>query len=198
MTTNPEPVHSLPLAPLSFAVVDFETTGFNPDVDRIVQLAVIVINPQGHVLHSFDTIVKPESPAQYTHGAQHIHGISEENVSQGMPLSQALTSLWNIINCHVFTAHNAQFDLGFLHAESARVGINNTVNSYVDTLELARRTDTERTRKHSLQALCEHYGITNNQAHEARSDALATAQLLIHLMKDLGAESPEHLQGLLA
>jgi DNA polymerase-3 subunit alpha (Gram-positive type) len=198
MTTNSAPAKPLTKAYASFAVVDFETTGFDSEVDRIVQMAAIVVNFEGHVLQSFDTIVQPECPSQYTHGAQHIHGISEGQVSNGMPLSQALGALWNIINNHVFTAHNAQFDLGFLHAESARVGIHHTVHSYVDTLELARRTDTDRTRKHSLQALCEHYGIINEQAHEARSDALATAQLLMRLIKELGAESPEQIQSLLA
>jgi DNA polymerase III epsilon subunit-like protein len=198
MTTNSAPAKPLSAAYTSFAVVDFETTGFDPEVDRIVQMAAIVVNFQGQVLQSFDTIVQPEYPSHYTHGAQHIHGISEEQVSNGMPLSQALGALWNIINSHVFTAHNAQFDLSFLHAESARVGIQHTVHSHVDTLELARRTDTDRTRKHSLQALCEHYGITNEQAHEARSDALATAQLLMRLMKELGAESPQQLQSLFA
>jgi DNA polymerase III epsilon subunit family exonuclease len=198
MTTNSVPAIPPSQTCTSFVVVDFETTGFDPEIDRIVQMAAVVIDFNGHILHSFDTIVKPESPAQYTHGAQHIHSISPEQVVAGMPLSQALATLWPLINSHVFTAHNAQFDLGFLHAESTRIGIQHTVDTHIDTLELARRTDADRTRKHSLQALCEHYGITNEQAHEARSDAIATAQLLLHLMKDLGVNSPEQFQSLLA
>jgi DNA polymerase III epsilon subunit family exonuclease len=198
MTTNSVPAIPTSQVCTSFVVVDFETTGFDPEIDRIVQLAAVVIDFDGHILESFDTIVKPESPEQYTHGAQHIHGISPDQVMNGMPLNQALNTLWGLINRHVFTAHNAQFDLGFLHAESARIGIQHTVETHVDTLNLARRTDADRTRKHSLQALCEHYGITNEQAHEARSDAMATAQLLLRLMKDLGVNSPEQIQSLLA
>jgi DNA polymerase III epsilon subunit-like protein len=106
---------------MSFAVVDFETTGLNPESDRIVQLAAVIVNGDGDITDSFDTIVKPESPSEYQHGAEHIHGISAEQVSNGMPLRIAHQKLWDISADNVFTAHNAQFDLGFLHAESERV-----------------------------------------------------------------------------
>ena len=184
---------------VSFAVVDFETTGLNPETDRIVQLAAVIVNGEGHIVDSFDTIVKPESPAEYQHGAEHIHGISAEQVSSGMPLRQALEQLWSISAGNVFTAHNASFDLGFLHAESERVGIEGQVEIHIDTLELSRRTaGTDTTRRHNLFALCEHYGIERDQVHDAKSDATATAQLLMHLIKELGVETPDQVSELFA
>jgi DNA polymerase-3 subunit epsilon len=184
---------------VSFAVVDFETTGLNPETDRIVQLAAIIVNGEGDIVDSFDTIVRPESPAEYQHGAEHIHGITAEQVSGGMPLREALEQLWSINAGHVFTAHNAAFDLGFLHAESNRVGIEDHIEVHIDTLELSRRTTgTDTTRRHNLFALCEHYGIERDQVHDARSDATATAQLLMHLIKELGVESPNQVAELFA
>ena len=181
---------------VSFAVVDFETTGINPETDRVIQVAAIVINGVGEIVESFDTVVRPESPAQYTHGAEHVHGISEEQVAQGMPLREALEKVWTISEGNVFTAHNAKFDINFLHAESQRVGLENKIDTYVDTLALARKTDQERTRKHSLHALCEHYGINHENAHEAKSDATATAELLIHLMREMDVQKPDQLPDL--
>ncbi|MSO15812.1 MAG: 3'-5' exonuclease [Ilumatobacteraceae bacterium] len=184
---------------VSFAVVDFETTGLNPETDRIVQLAAVIVNGAGDIIDSFDTIVKPESPAEYHHGAEHIHGISAEQVSSGMPLREALEHLWSISAGNVFTAHNAPFDLGFLHAESERVGIEGQVEIHIDTLELSRRTTgTDTTRRHNLFALCEHYGIERDQVHDAKSDATATAQLLMHLIKELGVETPDQVSELFA
>jgi|688.fasta_scaffold15841_14 DNA polymerase-3 subunit epsilon len=184
---------------VSFAVVDFETTGLNPETDRIVQLAAVIVNGDGDIIDSFDTIVKPENPDEYQHGAEHIHGISVEQVSSGMPLRKALEQLWSINAGHVFTAHNAAFDLGFLHAESKRVGLEGHVDVHVDTLELARRTTgADTTRKHNLFALCEHYGIERDKVHDAKSDATATAQLLMHLMKEIGVESPNQVPELFA
>ena len=184
---------------VSFAVVDFETTGLNPEIDRIVQLAAVIVNGDGDIIDSFDTIVKPENPDEYQHGAEHIHGISAEQVSSGMPLRLALEKLWDISAGNVFTAHNAQFDLGFLHAESERVGINGHVEVHIDTLELSRRTTgADNTRRHNLFALCEHYGIERDKVHDAKSDATATAQLLMHLMKEIGVETPDQVAELFA
>jgi DNA polymerase-3 subunit epsilon len=194
--------HSTPsdksLRNVSFAVVDCETTGVNPETDRILQLAAIVVNGEGEIVETFDTVVKPESPATYTHGAEHIHGITEEQVAQGMPLREALEKLWDISDGTLFTAHNAKFDIGFIHAESRRVGLERQVDTYIDTLALSRKTDTEKERKHSLDALCEHYGIVRDRAHEAKSDATATAQLLIHLMHDMGVRQQDQLPELFA
>lgn len=186
------------LKDVSFAVVDFETTGINPTTDRIVQLAAIVVNGEGEIVEEFDTVVKPESPDNYTHGAEHIHGISQSQVADGMPLSEALQKLWAISSGNVFTAHNARFDIGFLHAESERIGLEHRVEAHIDTLSLARRIDTEKERRHSLEALCQHYGIQREKAHDAKADATATAELLMHLMKDLGVESADQLPDLFA
>ncbi|MEI8069759.1 MAG: 3'-5' exonuclease [Actinomycetota bacterium] len=199
MTSHELSTASHSMRDVSFAVVDFETTGLNPETDRIVQLAAVIVNGEGDIVDSFDTIVKPESPAEYQHGAEHIHGISAEQVSSGMPLRKALEQLWSINAGHVFTAHNAPFDLGFLHAESKRVGIEGAIESHIDTLELSRRTTgTDSTRRHNLFALCEHYGIERDQVHDAKSDATATAQLLIHLIKELGVEKPDQVSELFA
>ena len=182
-----------------FAVVDFETTGLNPETDRIVQLAAVIVNGDGEIIDSFDTIVKPESPAEYQHGAEHIHGISAEQVSNGMPLHTALEKLWDISTGNVFTAHNAPFDLGFLHAESKRVGLNGSIEVHIDTLELSRRiSGADNSRRHNLFALCEHYGIERDKVHDAKSDATATAQLLMHLIKEMGVETPDQVSELFA
>ena len=194
ISTAPETMRNV-----SFAVVDFETTGLNPETDRIVQLATVIINGDGDIIDSFETIVKPENPGEYQHGAEHIHGITAEQVANGMPLRIALEKLWDLNTGNVFTAHNAQFDLGFLHAESERVGIDGHVDVHIDTLELSRRiSGDDNSRRHNLFALCEHYGIERDKVHDAKSDATATAQLLMHLMKEIGVESPNQVAELFA
>lgn len=169
-----------------FAVVDVETTGLDPETDRILQIAAVIIDEQGEVLDSFDAVVKPESPSEYEHGAQHVHGITPDDVRNGMPLRSALERLRQISSDATFTAHNARFDLGFLAAEASRVGSDWWVDSdaVVDTLHLSRSLDASRERSHRLADLCERYGITRDRAHDALSDAHATAQLLTKLLTE--------------
>lgn len=184
---------SHPLDGVSFAVVDVETTGTDPQTDRIVQMAAVIVNARGEVVDAFDTVVKPQNPSQYVHGAQDIHGITQEDVEKGMPLREALQKLWSVSDGHLFTAHNARFDIDFLHAESQRVGLDRKIDTYIDTLELSRRTDADRQRRHSLDALCHHYGIERTRSHEAKADATATAQLLFRLIDEVGVEEPDQL-----
>lgn len=197
MTDGPAP-DTTPTPPAvlreaTFTVVDVETTGFDPDSERILQVAAVVVDGNGDVVESFDTVVRPENPEEYRHGAEHIHGISQDQVARGMPLREALERVWTMSEGRWFTAHNAQFDIGFLHAESERVGIERRVERYIDTLELARLADRDRSRKHTLSALCEHYGIEIGRAHEALADATATARLLFRLFDDVGVESVDQL-----
>lgn len=68
-----------------------------------------------------------------------------------------------------WVAHNATFDMGFINAEFARIGIESVSPEVVtDTLSMARR-------KHpmgpnSLDALCRRYGIDNS--HRTKHGAL--------------------------
>ncbi|GDX28517.1 hypothetical protein LBMAG13_09420 [Actinomycetes bacterium] len=165
-----------------FAVIDFETTGLNPATDRILQMAAVVVDITGHVIDSFDTIVKPEQPSEYTHGAEHVHGISTDDVDAGMPLGLAMRRLQDISQNALFTAHNARFDLGFLHAELARVGQSWSIDQYVDTLFLSRSLDPNKEHSHTLTHLIDKYGIKRDAAHNALADAQATAQLLAVLV----------------
>lgn len=197
--TSAHPISMLdPLQQLTFVVVDCETTGVSPSVDRLLQVAAVVVNGCGEIMDSFDTIVRPENPSEYTHGAEHVHGISTEHVAHGMPLRLALEKLIQMTTGHIFTAHNAPFDLGFLHAESERVGIEHRFDSYIDTLRLSRRLDTDKLRRHTLDALCEHYSIERARAHEALADATATATLLVHLLREMNVSSADQLSELLA
>lgn len=197
--TSAHPISmSNPILDMSFVVVDCETTGVSPTSDRILQIAAVVVNAHGELIESFDTIVKPECPSEYVHGAEHIHGISPAHVENGMPLRDALQQLIDIAHGHILTAHNAPFDVGFLHAEAERVGISHRFERYLDTLTLSRRLDSEKSRRHTLDALCEHYGIVRERAHEALSDATATATVLSHLLQEMNVTSPDQLSELLA
>lgn len=187
-----------PVQQMTFVVIDCETTGVSPSTDRLLQVAAVVVSAGGTIIDTFDTIVKPENPSEYVHGAEHIHGISPAHVENGMPLRLALEKLFAIAHGHIFTAHNAPFDLGFIHAEGERTGLPHRFDTYVDTLALSRRLDVDKSRRHTLDALCEHYGISRDRAHEALSDATATAVVLTHLLREMNITSPDQLPELLA
>lgn len=180
-------------ADTQFTVVDVETTGLDPASSRVIQLAAVRIGWGGDVVDSFDTIVRPENPDLYEHGAEHIHGITPDQVAGGMPVGEALLRLRETLDGSVLTGHNVRFDIGFLSAEAARTGVSLPMTSWVDTLWLARELDPDKTHSHRLSALCERFGISVTRAHDALADAVATANLLMILLPRHGIESPADL-----
>lgn len=184
-----------------FTVVDCETTGFYAETNRVIQLGAVIINGAGIIQSQFETIVRPECPDTYEHAAEHIHGISQEQVLAGTPLRIALQQLFDFGAPHIFVAHNAPFDIGFLMAEAQRVDMGEPyahwLSRSLDTVALSRRLDRDSERSHKLGTLCEYYGVDPGRSHDALSDAIAAAHLLPKILGDLEISSVDQLDAVL-
>lgn len=103
---------------LSYVVLDVETTGLSPNGDRIVEIALVRLAPDGRPIDEWTTRIDPEGPV----GATHIHGITQADVA-GKPRFRALApQLASLLGDLPIVAHNATFDLAFLRSEFERAG----------------------------------------------------------------------------
>ena len=101
-----------------FAVLDIETTGLTPQMDRIVEIAVVTTDPWGRVLGEWSTRVNPEGPI----GATHIHGITAADVAHAPVFREVVAALTQQLAGAALVAHNADFDLAFIRQEYQRAG----------------------------------------------------------------------------
>ena len=170
----------------NFAVVDVETSGLDVRRHRVLQLAVVTVNADGSVIDEWDTFVKLRWPMGRV-GPTHIHGISRPMLKHAPTIDVVLNELDRRIGDSMFVAHNARFDGEFLLNATRRSRSNTslpaTLKRRLCTLRMSRQLDPERVRSHRLTDLCDRYDITLDRPHEARSDALATATLLPHLLR---------------
>ncbi|MFD4366793.1 3'-5' exonuclease [Rhodococcus sp. NPDC058521] len=159
---------------------DLETTGRDPHTARIVSASVVVVD--GAHTEPRNWILDPGVPIP--DGASQVHGISSEYAREhGVPyregylaIRQALDEAW--ARDHVVVAFNASYDLTLMHHEGLRLGYPDLVTGIVvDPYVIDRQMDKRRKGKRTLGAMCEHYGIALDCAHEAQSDALAAAEL---------------------
>ncbi len=98
----------------------------------------------------------------------------------------------------VLVGHNLPFDVGFLDAEAARLGLEPMGNPALCTLRLARRI-LKGHRSKGLGAVADHYGIAIVGRHRALGDAEATAQVLGRFIAHLAfSDDIETLDELLA
>lgn len=164
-----------------FAVVDFETTGFVPErSDRVVEVGVVLLDSAGRKEEAWTTLVNPRRDI----GASHIHGITASEVLDAPEFSEISDDLLELLAGRVAVAHNAPFDMRFLHRELLRAGY-----------EVAERPRALCSMKWAgrllgpakLQHCCEALGIPLDDAHTAIADAEATGQLLAELISLGGA-----------
>ena len=157
-----------------FAVVDVETTGFSPRLhDRVLEVAVVRLSPDGDVTDAFCTLVNPGRDV----GVTHVHGITASDVADAPTFAEINGDVASRLEGAVFVSHNARFDRGFIAAEFERVGRPMPEVPTLCTLALAYRLLSEVPGR-KLHQCCEHIGVFLKDSHTALGDAEATAALL--------------------
>lgn len=171
-----------------YAVIDVETTGFSPaKQDRIAEIAVIHVDPLGRVTGEWATLVNPMRDL----GPTSVHGICAADVRVAPRFSQIAGTLTRLLADRVLVAHNLAFDLLFLTAEYARLGVKLAVRPHLGlcTMRLAHQLLPEAAAR-SLRACCAAAGVPLTSQHEAVFDARAAALLLAHYLDVAGQPPP--------
>ncbi|MDR0959609.1 MAG: 3'-5' exoribonuclease [Propionibacteriaceae bacterium] len=165
----------------SYAVIDTETTGFT-NRDRVIEIAVVGLRPDGTIEGAWETLVNPHRDL----GPQHIHGIHAADARLAPSFEDIAGDLASILQHRIIVAHNAPFDLRLLGAEYDRLGVSHAVtkNDYICTLHLARRVLPGA--RQDLASCCALAGIEQHHAHSALGDALTTARLFTVLADHVG------------
>jgi DNA polymerase-3 subunit epsilon len=162
-------------------VVDVETSGLSERRNRILQIGVVVVEPDGTVVDKWSTLVKLRWPWQRV-GPTHIHGIKRSMLRGAPPVDEALQELGLRLDGAVFTAHNASFDAGFI-VNAAQSDSGFDLGPRLCTLRMSRRLDPDRQLSHRLADVAERYDVALLNPHNALADAEATAAILPHLLK---------------
>jgi DNA polymerase III subunit epsilon len=164
------------------AVIDLETTGRRWSTDRIVEVGIVVISPEGEVLSEYETLVNPRRDL----GPFQIHRISSADILKAPTFGDIAGDVLEILSeSTVIAGHNVRsFDSLFLASEYKRLSITLPEVPLFDTFRLFPNT--------SLQACCDNLGIPfDGQQHRAICDARATAGIV----SSLRAGDPSILDG---
>ena len=102
-------------------VLDTETTGLDPLAGhRVVEIGCIELVNLVATGRSLQIYLNPEMPMPA--GAQEVHGLTDEFLADKPLFADKAEELLEFLGDAQLVIHNAQFDLGFLNAELARVG----------------------------------------------------------------------------
>ncbi|HEX2268580.1 MAG TPA: exonuclease domain-containing protein [Pyrinomonadaceae bacterium] len=170
------------LKDLDFVVVDVEATGAKTPPNRLIELGAYRIR-DGRIVDKFLSLVNPEIPIPRFVAT--LTGISNEMVKQA-PVFAELAPRWlDFVSDSVLIAHNSNFDANFLNHEVSRVYPGHRmVNPHLCTVKLSRHA-LPNLLNHRLDTIANHFSISIASRHRAGCDALATAEIFIHLLKKL-------------
>ena len=164
----------------AFVVLDFETTGLNPNMDEIIEIGAVRLE-HGREVGEFSQLIDPgraipEKVVELT-------GINSAMLAGQPTLAEVFPKFAKFLEGAVLVAHNASFDMAFLRRAFQRFG-KELDAPILDTLALARNAYKE-LRNHKLGTVCKHLDVSLKNAHRAVHDARATGLVLLKTLERL-------------
>ena len=157
-------------------VLDTETTGLEASKGhRIIEIGCVELTERRRTGREFHRRINPQRAID--EGARAVSGISDESLADKPLFAQIAAELLEFIDGAELVIHNAEFDVGFLDAEFARLDPPTRIAdrcTVLDTLALAREKYPGQ--KNNLDALCKRLNVDNS--HRVLHGALLDAQLL--------------------
>lgn len=153
---------------------DLETTGTNVAKDRIVEIAILKVYPNGNK-ESKTWLVNPEMPIPPEVVA--IHGVSDEKVANEPTFKELSGQVYDMIKgCDLGGYNSNRFDIPLLVEELLRAGIDFEMKNVVavDVQTIFHKKE-QRTLAAAYQFYC---GKDLIDAHSAEADTTATYEVL--------------------
>lgn len=154
--------------------LDLETTGLDPGSDRVIEIGAV---PQRDGTEPYHRLLDP-GDAEIAHGAFETHGYTKEMLAGKPAFADVAAEVAEFLRGCELVAHNARFDVEFLDAEFARLGmpqVSEVAAKVTDTLEMAKSMFPGA--RNSLDSLAAKAGIDVKE-RRPRHSALVDAGLL--------------------
>ncbi|WP_283678743.1 helicase C-terminal domain-containing protein [Lentilactobacillus sp. Marseille-Q4993] len=165
-----------------YSVVDMETTGTDAaGDDRVIQFSGFKVQ-NSKIIDSFTTDINPnrDIPSRI----EQLTGIHKQRVADAPTMDMVANKIYSFLKGTVFVAHNVNFDFPFLNVELARAGYPELENEAVDTVTLSQLLLPTQN-SYRLADLSSYFNIDHEHPHSADGDAMATAKLLIVLLRQI-------------
>lgn len=153
--------------PSDYIVFDTETTGLEPEVDKIIELSAIkYINHEK--VDEFSYLINPK--VALSPFITNLTGIKNSDLRGKPYVGEVLINFFNWIEDFTLVAHNAPYDIKMITCECYRSKTPMCNNKIIDTLTLARRTfSKDVVENYKLETLKNYLGLSYG-SHRALDD----------------------------
>ncbi|ESS00437.1 type I-E CRISPR-associated endoribonuclease Cas2e [Limosilactobacillus fermentum] len=161
--------------------IDLETTGLKPTNSEIISISAVKRTNEQQV-EKFNRYIKIESEVPAT--IQKLTGLSNDFLnSEGESLEKVLEYFQVFIGNNVLVGYNLLFDQSFLNAAFIKANKQIISNRMIDLMPIIKK-DQKFLDNYRLATVLKNYGIENDHPHKSISDAMATLDLALKLIKN--------------
>lgn len=163
--------------------LDIETTGLNPETDKIVSIGLVELDNMGVKLNScWHQTIKTNKTLK--ENSVIIHHITNDESSAGVTIEQAMKTLLKRISGKVVLVHNETVEQAFINKACQNLFKTGFIMPVIDTQFLAKRTlarQNKAVKPNDLRLfnLRKNFNMPAYKAHNALLDAIATAELFL-------------------
>jgi len=178
----------LPLSLRPFAFIDTETTGLDPNVAEVIEVAIIKETQSGQEVDRWETKIHMERPEDAHPRALQVNNYSEVEWLGAPKMSEVAQTIADKLDGCIIVGHNPKFDLGMLEANIARSGVNVRLPYHaIDTVVLVWEHLVPQGLEYlSLDRVREFLGWEKDGAHRAMKDVEDTRRLFRKLTEGRG------------
>lgn len=160
-----------------YVVFDTETTGLDYNKDCVTEIGAVKIK-KGKICEQFTSLINPDK--KIPENIVELTGINDDMVKDSPRISAVIPDFMKFIEGCVLVGHNVEFDMSFMR----RFALENDYeikNRTIDTISLAKKY-LKGVKKYDLHTVADAFNVTFRH-HRALSDAYATAEVFIELIK---------------
>lgn len=162
-----------------YVVFDLETTGKNPDICGIVEIAAVRVR-DGKITEEYQTLVNPGIPIEKE--AQQVHHISEADIKSAPKMEEVWPSFTEFAGDDLLIAHNGYgFDFKVMDRVSRELSVPKLQNVRYDSLILARNMFPGK--QNSIDALAARYKLDTGTRHRALDDVRVLHEIFQKLLQ---------------
>ena len=178
-----------PISTVNLLALDIEMTGLDPKKNRMVSIGIMpIINAQSQPKLAQYKLIKIQGSVGQS---AVIHGVVDNDLKNALSIQEVLLWLFEQCEDKVLVAHHAPLDLQFLQQALLNTQIHSQPLLAIDTLHIdkerqLRQHQVLKTGSLRLNACRSRYNLPIYNAHNALTDALACAELLLAQLSKMG------------
>ena len=162
--------------PCDYCVVDIETTGLSPEWDNIIEIAAVKFS-DGKIVDTFQSLLQPLSfkgeVISVNEFITKLPGITNQMLANAPKPKEVLTNFDKFLGNSIIVGYNVNFDINFLYDAFETYLNKDLCNDFIDVMRIARKLHPELAH-HRLKDMVDLFELTNENAHRAFSDCVAT------------------------